>query len=70
MEKNIVELPRRMPINDIIISRNKSSPMAIPIVKSTSSDDVTQEQFDPSSFSGSPPNEFLMCLKDRIKNYK
>jgi len=69
MEKHIVELPRRMPIKDNLNIQNNKSSTAIAIPKSKSCDDVTHEQFDPSSFSSSPPNEFMMCLKNRIKTY-
>jgi hypothetical protein len=68
MEK-IYEIPKHLPNNNNNIRNNteKIKTSSIPIIRN--SDDVTHEQFDPSSFSSSPPNSFLMCLKNRIKTY-
>lgn len=71
MEK-IYEIPKNMPNNNNNnnenIKNNKKSD-CIPIIRMRNSDDVTHEQFDPSSFSSSPPNCFLMSLKNRINTY-
>jgi hypothetical protein len=68
MEK-IYKLPKHMPNkNDKIkYDINKTKSESIPIIRKT--DDVIHEQFDPSSFSSSPPNSFLMCLRNRINTY-
>lgn len=67
--ENIYEIPKYMPNkHDKHISNiNKTKTTYIPIIRN--SNDVTHEQFDPSSFSSSPPNSFLMCLKNRIRTY-
>lgn len=66
MEKIINETPRKLP-NKINYKSPKTSG---PILISRNSDsDLTREQFDPSSFSSSPPNEFVKFLKQRIEKY-
>ena len=66
MEKIIIETPRKLP-NKINYKNPKTSG---PILISRNSDsDLTREQFDPSSFSTSPPNEFVKFLKQRIEKY-
>ena len=42
---------------------------SIPIIQKSNDDNVSREQFDPSSFSNSPPSEFLKFLKQRIEKY-
>jgi hypothetical protein len=58
-----IELPNRKYYN--IPIKTKS----IPIMQKCNDDSVSREQFDPSSFSTSPPNEFLKFLKHRIEQY-
>ena len=66
--ENIYEISKNLPDKNKRKNRqsNKKS-HSIPIIRNN--DDVTHEQFDPSSFSSSPPNAFLLCLKYRINTY-
>lgn len=66
MEYITNEAPRELPSRKYNNKPIKTE--SIPIQKITS-DDVSREQFDPSSFSSSPPNEFLKFLKHRIARY-
>lgn len=73
--ENIYDIPKHMPNKHNNNNKNKNNnnnnnttkTTSIPIMRN--SDDVTHEQFDPSSFSSSPPNSFLMCLRNRINTY-
>ena len=67
--ENIYNIPKNMPNkhNNNNNNNNRTKTSSIPIMRK--SYDVTREQFDPSSFSSSPPNSFLMCLKNRIITY-
>jgi hypothetical protein len=66
MEKIINETPRKLPNKINYNSPKTSSPI---LISRNSDSDLTREQFDPSSFSSSPPNEFVKFLKQRIEKY-
>jgi len=66
MEKINKEMPLELPNRKYYIKRMSKS---IPIIQKSNDDNVSREQFDPSSFSNSPPSEFLKFLKQRIEKY-
>lgn len=67
MENRIHEIPRELPNRKYRDKRTQTK--SIPIIKKSNDDNVSRDQFDPSSFSSSPPNEFLKFLKQRIGRY-
>jgi len=66
MEKIHKEMPLELPNRKYYI---KPVSKSIPIIQKSNDENVSREQFDPSSFSNSPPNEFLKFLKQRIEQY-
>jgi len=67
MEKIDNETPRELPNRKYYNNPIKSK--SIPIIQKSNDDNVSREQFDPSSFSSSPPDEFIKFLKQRIAKY-
>lgn len=67
MEKIDNETPRELPNRKYYNNPIKSK--SIPIIQKSNDDNVSREQFDPSSFSSSPPDEFIKFLKQRISKY-
>jgi|AntAceMinimDraft_11_1070367.scaffolds.fasta_scaffold433369_1 hypothetical protein len=67
MEQIENDMPRELPQRKYHNKLEKT--MNIPITKKSKYDNVSREQFDFSSFSNSPPNEFIKFLKQRIEKY-
>jgi len=69
MEKINTEMQKELPSRKHYNMPMKSK--SIPIIQkyNNDNDSVIREHFDPSSFSSSPPNEFLKFLKHRINQY-
>jgi hypothetical protein len=67
MENRIREMPRELPNRKYYNKPTQTK--SISIIQKSNDDNVSREQFDPSSFSSSPPNEFLKFLKQRIERY-
>jgi len=69
MEKMNIEMPRELPSRKYYNIPIKTKNIPITQRYNNNNDSISKEQFDPSSFPSSPPNEFLKFLKQRIEQY-